>query len=393
MVPAEEFGLDENKMPMVKVGDEVETLILKVRDSEGIVYLSKKRVDERKKREQINEAANSGETIKVEVKEAVKGGLIVDVFGVEGFIPASQISDRFVRNLDKYVGRKIKVRIIENDKRRRKLILSRKILIEEEKARIDKEVWENLEIGKVIQGKVKSLTDFGAFVDVGGIDGLIHITEISWKKIKHPSEVLSKGQEVEVYVKDFNKEENKISLGYRKEEDSPWYNAEAKFETGRVYVGKIVRILPFGVFVNIEDGIDALVHISQISTKRITSPSQVLSEGQEVEFAIIDVDVEKHKVNASIKAVKPYDPEVNEENESLTRDRRAELNAKYNEFKDKIKKSTTSSDEMLEEYEKKSTLLLLGGQEQEDDDVLDLKQLDAQTRENSNDSEYEGLFD
>jgi len=329
VVPAEEFELDENGMPKIKVGDEVETFVLKVNDREGVVYLSKKRVDERKKYEQINEAAKTQETIKVEVKEAVKGGLIVDVFGVEGFIPASQISDRFVRNLDKYVGRKIKVRIIENDKRRRKLILSRKILIEEEKARIDKEVWANLEIGKTIKGKVKSFTDFGAFVDVGGIDGLIHITELAWKKVKHPSEILTKGQEIDVVVKDFNKEENKISLGYRKEEDSPWYKAEEKFETGRVYVGKVVRILPFGVFVNIVDGIDCLVHISQISNKRITSPSQVLSEGMEVEVAIIDVDIEKQKVNASIKAVKAYDPEIDEEEEKRLAEKRAQRQKRF----------------------------------------------------------------
>ncbi|MBN2853496.1 MAG: bifunctional 4-hydroxy-3-methylbut-2-enyl diphosphate reductase/30S ribosomal protein S1 [Clostridia bacterium] len=341
-IPAEEFEMDANGMPVVNVGDEVEALILNVKDSDGIVYLSKKRADEIKNREKINELSNSDEPIKVEVKEAVKGGLIVDVFGVEGFIPASQISDRFVRNLDKYVGRKIKVRIIENDKRKRKLILSRKVLIEEEKARIDKEVWGNMEVGKTVTGKVKSLTDFGAFVDLGGIDGLIHVTELSWGKISHPSDVLKKGQDVEVYIKDFNKEENKISLGYKKPEDNPWFNAEEKFETGRVFKGKIVRILPFGAFVNIQEGIDALVHISQISNRRITSPSQVLSEGMEVEFAIIDVDVEKQKINASIKAVKPYDPEIDEEEEKRIEEKKQKFKAK----KEVVKPSNSYKEEM-----------------------------------------------
>jgi len=321
-IPADEFDLDEDGVPKVKIGDEVESLIKSVRDSEGIVYLSKRRVDDRKKFEKVNEAANSGETVKVEVKEAVKGGLIVNIYGAEGFIPASQISDKFIRNLSKYVGRTIKARIIENDRRRRKLILSSRILIEEENARIEKEVWGKIEIGKTITGKVKSFTNFGAFIDIGGIDGLIHITELSWGKVRHPSDILNKGDEIEVVIKDFNKEEKKISLGYKKEEDNPWYNAEDKFETGRVFTGKIVRILPFGAFVNIDDGIDVLVHISQISTKRITSPSQVLSEGMEVDVAIIDVDMEKQKINASIKAVKPYDPEVDEEEEKRLEEKR-----------------------------------------------------------------------
>ena len=327
-IPADEFELSEDGMPKIKVGDEVDSLIKSVRDSEGVVYLSKKRVDDRKKYDKINEASASGETVKVEVKEAVKGGLIVNVFGTEGFIPASQISDRFIRNLNKYVGRTIKARIIENDRRRRKLILSSRILIEEEKARIEKEVWGKIEIGKKIIGKVKSFTNFGAFVDVGGIDGLIHITELSWGKVGHPSDILTKGAEIEVVIKDFNREENKISLGYKKEEDNPWFNAEDKYETGRVFTGKIVRILPFGAFVNIDDGIDVLVHISQISTRRITSPSQVLSEGMDVDVAIIDVDIEKRKINASIKAVKPYDPEIDEEAEKRLEEKRKQRRTK-----------------------------------------------------------------
>lgn len=341
-INVKEFECDEEGMPKVKEGEEIEAVVVAVKDSEGIVYLSKKRADGMKNRKLINEIFNNEDVIKVEVKEAVKGGLIVDVLGASGFIPASQISDRFVRNLNKYVGRKIKVKIIENDSRRRKLILSRKILIEEEKARIDKEVWGNLEIGKMIEGKVKSFTDFGAFVDIGGIDGLIHVTELSWGKVGHPSDLLEKGQVIEIKILDFNKEENKISLGYKKDEDNPWFNAEEKFETGRVFNGKIVRILPFGVFVNIEPGIDALVHISQISSRRITSPSQVLKEGQDVEFAIIDVDLEKRKINASIKAVKPYDPEIDEEEEK----RFQEKKFKKRERKQFVKPSKDHKEEL-----------------------------------------------
>lgn len=309
----DEFPKDAEGKPQIKEGDEVEAVVAKVKDSEGIVYLSKRRADERKAFEKVNKLFDDNETFKARVKEVVKGGLILDVFGVNGFMPASLVSDRFVRNLNKYVGRKLKVKIIENDRRRRKLILSGKAVIEEENERLEKEVWSQLEIGSVINGRIKSLTNFGAFVDVGGIDGLLHITEMSWAKIGHPSDMFEVGQDVVVYVKSFDREEKKISLGYKREEDNPWYDAEEKYASGNIVKAKIVRILPFGAFVRLEEGIDALVHISQISNKRLGTPDEVLNEGMEVDVAIVDIDIEKRKINASIKAVKPIDPEISEE--------------------------------------------------------------------------------
>ena len=308
-----EFPTDADGKPIIKVGDEVEAVVAKVRDSEGVVYLSKKRADDRKAYDKINELFRDGEIFKAQVKEVVKGGLIVDVFGADGFMPASQVSDRFVRNLNKYVGRKLKVKIIENDRRRKKLIISARVVVEEENERLEREVWSKVEKGSIINGRIKSLTNFGAFVDVGGIDGLLHITEMSWHKIKHPSDLFEVDQDVEVYVKDFDKEAKKISLGYRREEDNPWYVAEEKYASGNIVKAEVVRILPFGAFVRLERGIDALVHISQISNKRLTTPGEVLKEGMEVEIAIIDIDMEKRKINASIKAVKPIDPEYSEE--------------------------------------------------------------------------------
>ena len=307
-----EFPTDEDGKPTIKVGDEVEAVVAKVRDSEGVVYLSKKRADDRKAYDKINVLFKEGEIFKAQVKEVVKGGLIVDVFGTDGFMPASQVSDRFVRNLNKYVGRKLKVKIIENDRRRKKLIISARVVVDEENERLEREVWSKVEKGSIINGRIKSLTNFGAFVDVGGIDGLLHITEMSWHKIKHPSELFEVDQDVEVYVKDFDKEAKKISLGYRREEDNPWYTAEEKYASGNIVKTEVVRILPFGAFVRLEKGIDALVHISQISNKRLATPGEVLKEGMEVEVAIIDIDIEKRKINASIKAVKPMDPEVSE---------------------------------------------------------------------------------
>lgn len=308
-----EFPTDAEGKVLIKVGDEVEAVVAKVRDSEGIVYLSKKRADERKAYDKINDLFRDGEIFKAQVKEVVKGGLIVNVFGADGFMPASQVSDRFVRNLNKYVGRKLKVKIIENDRRRKKLIISARIVVEEENERLEVEVWSKVEKGSIINGRIKSLTNFGAFVDVGGIDGLLHITEMSWHKIKHPSDLFEVDQDVEVYVKDFDKDAKKISLGYRREEDNPWYVAEEKYASGNVVKCEVVRILPFGVFVRLERGIDALVHISQISNKRLNTPGDVLKEGMEVEVAIIDIDIDKRKINASIKAVNPMDPEYSEE--------------------------------------------------------------------------------
>ncbi|MCK5759069.1 MAG: bifunctional 4-hydroxy-3-methylbut-2-enyl diphosphate reductase/30S ribosomal protein S1 [Clostridiales bacterium] len=334
-----EFPTDSEDKVLIKVGDEVEAVVVKVRDSEGVVYLSKKRADERKAYDKINDLFKDGEIFKAQVKEVVKGGLIVNVFGADGFMPASQVSDRFVRNLNKYVGRKLKVKIIENDRRRKKLIISARVVVEEENERLEVEVWSKVEKGSIINGRIKSLTNFGAFVDVGGIDGLLHITEMSWHKIKHPSDLFEVDQDVEVYVKDFDKDAKKISLGYRREEDNPWYVAEERYASGNVVKAEVVRILPFGAFVRLERGIDALVHISQISNKRLTTPGEVLKEGMEVEVAIIDIDMEKRKINASIKAVNPMDPVYTEE-EMKEREEAEEVRRKSGDVRPNRKSSS-----------------------------------------------------
>ena len=326
-IPAEEFPM-VNGERAVKVGDTVEILVVRVSDKDGIVYLSKKKVDERKKYDDINKAFSTGDAVKGTVKEATSGGLILDINGVDAFMPISQVSNQFQRNLQKFIGRKLKVRIIECDRKRRKLIVSRKILIEEENDRMEKEVWSKLNVGEIVKGTVKSFSNFGAFIDLGGIDGLVHISEISWSKISHPSDVFQLGQEIEVIIKEIDKDKRKVSLGYRKAEDDPWFNAAEKFASGNIMPGKVVRILPFGVFVEIASGIDALVHISQISNKRLKSASEVLEEGQMVDVAIIDVDLENKKINASIKAVQPYDPKPTQED--IERDQQREERRQQN---------------------------------------------------------------
>jgi small subunit ribosomal protein S1 len=309
-IPFSEYTDDSDFDPEkdIKEGQEIEVLVVRVNESEGNVLLSKKKVDNKRKWKLIENAHKKQEVVTVKVKEVIKGGLLAVYEGQEVFIPASQVSDRFIRNLNKYVNNDLDIRIIELNKRRKKVVGSSRVLIEEEKARVEKEVWDNIEVGKVYNGIVKSITDFGVFVDIGGIDGLVHISELSWSKINHPSEVVKKGQAMEVFVLDFDREANRISLGYRKEEDNPWYNAEQKYAVGTIVEGKVVRIVPFGAFIEIAEGVDGLVHISQISTVRINKVEDVLTVGMNVKAKIIENDVENKKISLSIKEVSPIEP-------------------------------------------------------------------------------------
>lgn len=344
-ISVEEFPVGKDGR-QVAVGDTVEAIVTRVSDRDGIVYLSKKKIDEKRKYEDIKDAFTTGDAIKGTVKEATSGGLILDINGLDAFMPISHISTQFQRNLQKFIGRKLKVRVIECDRRKRKLIVSRKVLIEEENERMEKEVWSKLVVGDVVKGTVKSFSNFGAFIDLGGIDGLAHISELSWGKINHPEDVLELGQEVDVIIKDIDKDKRKVSLAYRKEEDDPWYMAEEKFAPNTIITGKVVRILPFGVFVEIAKDIDALVHISQISNKRLKSASDVLEEGQMVDVAIIDVDLENKKINASIKAVQPLDPlptqeEIDRENQREER-RQQSIKERTEKFTRRVENAETA---------------------------------------------------
>ena len=202
----------------------------------------------------------------------------------------------------------LNIRIIEFNRNKNKVIGSRRILIEEERERLSNELWSNIEVGKKYTGKVKNLTKFGAFVDIGGVDGLIHLSELSWYKIKHPSEVVSVGDDVEVIVLDFDREKERISLGYKKSEDNPWNKVAEKHQVGDIITGKVVRLVPFGCFVQIDKSVDGLVHISQISNKRIAKPDDVLKIGQKVEAKIVEMDLESKKIGLSIKEVNQIDP-------------------------------------------------------------------------------------
>lgn len=314
LIPMEEFLEDPEFDPEkdLEPGKEIEALIVKINDGEGNVSLSKKKVDAIRGFELVEEAFNDKTPIEVIIKEIVKGGAVADYKGVRVFIPASQISDRYVKDLTPYQGKKVRLVITEMANRRR-VVGSCRALIEAEKKQKSEVFWSGVEIGKEYIGTVKSLTKFGAFVDLGGVDGLVHISELSWKRIEHPSELLSVGDEVTVKVLNFDTEKNKVSLGYRKMEDNPWYNIENKYTAGDVIFGTILRMVPFGAFVELEEGVEGLVHISQISNYRLGRPEEVLEVGQKVEMKIMDINVDLKKISLSIKEVNPIDPEIVDE--------------------------------------------------------------------------------
>lgn len=297
----DEPGADLTKM--FKVGDSVEGFVIKVSDIDGIAVLSKKRVDADKNWKDIVAASESGETLEGKIVEAVKGGVIISIKGNRVFIPASLSGVPRGGDLSVLVGTTQKVKIIEiNEQRHRAFASIRAVLREERKAKEDA-FWAEVEVGKHYMGTVKNLATYGAFVDLGGVDGMVHNTELSWKHIKHPSQVVKVGDVIDVYVKDFNRETGKISLGYKTDEMNSWYVFKNKYSVGDVATVKIVSFTPFGAFAEIVPGTDGLIHISQISKTRIAQPSDVLEIGQEVEVKIIDVDDEKQKVSLSIRAL------------------------------------------------------------------------------------------
>ncbi len=333
IIPMQEFSdeIDFDPEKSLKVGDEVDVFVVRVNDGEGNVMLSKKKVDAVKGWEVLEEAFENKRPIAVKISEKVNGGVIGYSHGVKVFIPASQISDRFIKDLSTYVKQVLQIQIIEINKQKRKVVGSSRIIIEKNKEFASSEVWNNIEVGKTYKGQVKSLMDFGAFVDIGGVDGLVHLSELSWNKIKHPSEVVKVGDELTVSVIDFDKDKKRISLGFKKKEDNPWTNAIKKYEVGNVITGKVVRLVPFGAFVEIEQGIDGLVHISQISSVRLGKPGDVLKIGQQVEAKITELDIEAKKISLSIKEVNPIDPAGAAKKEEVAENSGEELPTEHKE--------------------------------------------------------------
>ena len=292
---------DANLKELVKPGDEVEVMVVSINDGEGNVVLSKKLLDAEKNWHKIEAAYNEKTPIEGYVKEIVKGGAIVELMGIRGFMPASQFDIRYSEDLSSYVNTKVLVNVIEYDPEKRKVVVSRKTLLKKEQEAKEKAVWETIEAGQRLNGEVKRLTDFGAFVDIGGVDGLIHISELSWSRVKHPSEVVKPGNKVEVVVLSVDKEKRKISLGLKQTLPEPWTAAGDKYKVGDIVEVKVLRFSNFGAFVELEPGIDGLVHISQISDKRISKPADALSIGEIVNAKIIDIKPEEKKISLSIR--------------------------------------------------------------------------------------------
>lgn len=294
------WDMDLKPSEIINIGDEIEVKVVKINDGEGNVVLSKKMVEVDNNILKLESAFNDKSSVTGTVKDIVKGGGIVDLLGIKAFMPASLFDMRYISDLESFKNDKISVKIIEFDKENKKIIVSRKAHILEEKQKLQEEFWNNAEEGKKIVGEVKRLTDFGAFVDMGGLDGLIHISELSWSRVNHPSEVLKPGDKVEVIILSLDKAKNKVSLGLKQTMPEPWTTIEGKYSIGDIIDVKIMRFANFGAFAEIEPGVDGLIHISQISEERIAKPSQVLKINQIIKAKIIDINIPDRKISLSI---------------------------------------------------------------------------------------------
>ncbi len=287
----------------VKEGDEIEVEVVKVNDGEGNVLLSQKNIINRKAWEEICAKEEAGEFVEGVGKEAVKGGLLADVAGIRTFIPASQLSLRYVEKIDEFVGQTMLLKIIEIDKAKKRIVASRKAVLMAEEAEKKKQIWQSLEVGSVVKGIVRRLADFGAFVDIGGVDGLVHVTDLSWGRVKHPSDVVSVGQEIDVKILNVDPERERISLSYKQTQPRPWTVAGEKYPVGSVVEGKVVRITTFGAFVELEPGLDGLVHISQCALTRIAKVEDAVNVGDIVRVKVLDVNTEAKRISLSIREV------------------------------------------------------------------------------------------
>lgn len=294
---------------IVSVGDSMTAKVLKVNDGEGQVLLTYKRLAAEKGNERLREAFENKEVLKAPVTQILGGGLSVVVEEARVFIPASLVSDTYEKDLSKYQGQEIEFVISEFNPRRNRIIGDRRHLLVAEKAEKQKEIFANLHAGDTVEGVVKNITDFGAFIDLGGVDGLLHISEMSWGRIEHPKKVFKVGDKLKVLIKEING--NKIALSLKFEELNPWRNADEKYAVGNVVTGKVARMTDFGAFVELEPGIDALLHVSQISREHVEKPSDVLKVGEEVTAKVVDFNPEDKKISLSIKAL--LTPEKKEE--------------------------------------------------------------------------------
>lgn len=303
VIPARELSIRKDADPseVVSLGDKLEALVLQKEDKDGRLILSKNRAEYERAWIQVEDKFKAGEVVTGEVIEVVKGGLILDI-GLRGFLPASLVDLRRVKDLSAYLGTEIEARVIEMDRNRNNVVLSRRVLLEEGRKNERAEILEKLSKGMRLKGTVSSIVDFGAFVDLGGIDGLIHISELSWSHVNHPSEVVKVGEEVEVEVLDVDLQRERISLGLKQTTEDPWTKLVETYPVGTVVDGKVTKIVPFGAFIELGANVEGLVHISEMAMKHIDSPAQVVHVGDAVKVKVMDVNVERRRISLSMKA-------------------------------------------------------------------------------------------
>lgn len=307
-------------------GEEVDLLVLKIEQQDEKVIVSKKRLDRERRWKELEEAVESGLTMKGIVKEVVPAGIIIDLgCGIEGFMPGSLVDVRYIPDFQQFLGQEFSFNVIELNRDRDKVIVSRKQMLEKEMAKQRKETIENLKVGEIIAGTVKRLTDFGAFVDVGGIDGLVHISEVSWQRVGHPQDVLKVGEQVDVKVLEVIPERERISLSIRQAQPDPWFTAGKQFSAGDIIKGKVTRIVNFGAFIELIPGVEGLVHISQMADFHVKHPSEIIQEGEEIEAKILDISIENKRISLSIKKARPaprdyssHSPQGESENQNVT---------------------------------------------------------------------------
>jgi small subunit ribosomal protein S1 len=303
VIPVRELSIrkDANPADIVALGETIEALVLQKEDKDGRLILSKKRAEYERAWNRVEENFNNGENVEGEVIEVVKGGLILDI-GLRGFLPASLVDLRRVKDLNAYMGTRIEARVIEMDRNRNNVVLSRRVVLEEARKEERTEILSKLKPGMRLKGAVSSIVDFGAFVDLGGIDGLVHISELSWNHVNHPSEVVKVGQEVEVEVLDVDMNRERISLGLKQTTEDPWRSLVKKYPVGAIVEGKVTKLVPFGVFVELGDGIEGLVHISEMAKAHVDQPSQVTKVGETVHVKVMEIDLDRRRVSLSMKS-------------------------------------------------------------------------------------------
>jgi small subunit ribosomal protein S1 len=304
VIPVSELSIRRSVNPAdeVQLGDEIDALVMTKEDAEGRLILSKKRARFELAWKRIEQAAESGEPVEGIVIEVVKGGLILDL-GVRGFLPASLVDIRRVQDLDEFMGQTLRCKVIELNRSRNNVVLSRRAVLEEERREMRQAILDRLSPGDVVEGTISNIVDFGAFVDLEGIDGLIHISELSWSHVNHPSEILDIGQEVRVKVLDIDRERQRISLGLKQTQSDPWQEVIDSYDQGDVVEGRVTKVVTFGAFIEIVPGVEGLVHISELAPHHVENPREIVSQGQTVRAKIIEMDAERRRLSLSLKRV------------------------------------------------------------------------------------------